>query len=208
MAPPSEKKSTSREPVNTSTIEDNDDAPGWSAIDRALNQLYPQQKPKHFGTVVPAALGGQDPLNGVSAYLRMDPLPHWHYITYGFSDLFVKESPDPDTSGYGFELTFRLACSDDSTEPPTWPIGLLQNLARYVFKSGNVLADGHWMNANGPIALETDTLICSLGFINDPELKGIDTPHGHLDFLQLVGPSWTFSCPTCHYGLQICTGRR
>ncbi|KAG1606612.1 hypothetical protein G6F45_013943 [Rhizopus arrhizus] len=41
------------------------------------------------------------------------PVPHWHYITYGFSELYAKESSDADASGYGSELTFRLAAVDE-----------------------------------------------------------------------------------------------
>lgn len=66
-------------------------------------------------------------------------------------------------------------------------ISLMQNLARYVFQSGNVLGDGEWMNANGPIALETDTQLHALAFIKDPELPELDTPHGSVDFIQIVG---------------------
>ena len=43
------------------------------------------------------------------------------------------------------------------------------------------------MNANGPIALETDTQLTALGFRNDPELGELDTPNGHFMFLQVVG---------------------
>jgi hypothetical protein len=84
-------------------------------------------------------------------------------------------------------LTFRLACDPRDEEPPMWPIGFLQNLARYVFESGNAFDDGHWMTANGPIALDTDTAICSMGFAFDPELPAIDTPNGRMSFLQVVG---------------------
>jgi len=34
--------------------------------------------------------------------------PHWHYITFGFTELYGKTSPNREISGYGFELTFRL----------------------------------------------------------------------------------------------------
>ena len=43
------------------------------------------------------------------------------------------------------------------------------------------------MNANGPIALETDTQLTALGFRADPELGELDTPNGHFTFLQAVG---------------------
>ena len=169
---------------------DTTDTPGWDAINAALAPLYAGQEPRHYGTALPYTLGGQDPLDGISVYWADAPVPHWHYVTYGFSELYAKESSDADASGYGFELTFRLAAApgeDATSTPPVWPLNLLQNLARYVFGSGNVFEDGHHLNANGPIALETDTRLCHLAFIADPQLPARDTANGHLQFLQLVG---------------------
>ncbi|KIS40399.1 suppressor of fused domain protein [Stenotrophomonas maltophilia] len=169
---------------------DDTDTPGWDAINAALAPLYAGQEPRHYGTALPYTLGGQDPLDGVSVYWADAPVPHWHYITYGFSELYAKESSDADASGYGFELTFRLAAEAGEhagSTPPVWPMNLLQNLARYVFGSGNVFEDGHHLNANGPIALETGTRLCHLAFIADPQLPARDTANGHLQFLQLVG---------------------
>lgn len=164
-----------------------DAAPGWDAIDGALEPIYGNQEPKHFGTVIKWMLGGPDPLDGISAFKRLEPIPHWHFISYGLTELYEKDTEDLDCSGYGFELTFRLACDADESEPPHWPMNLMQNLARYVFQSGNIFQAGHWVNLNGPIALERDTQICSVAFVDDPELAAIDTPHGWVEFLQIVG---------------------
>lgn len=162
-------------------------APGWDAIDRALAPLYAEQEPRHYGTVIKRSLGGNDPLDGISAYKREEPVPHWHFVTYGLSELYAKESDDPEHSGWGFELTFRLRDDSDATEPPTWALSFLQNLARYVFDSGNAFADGHYLNANGPIAAGSDTRIRSVAFVRDPELEPIDSDHGRVEFLQVVG---------------------
>ncbi|MGN7763790.1 suppressor of fused domain protein [Paenibacillus sp. 22594] len=162
-------------------------ADGWEAIDEALEQLYGEQEQKHYGTAIPYMLGGPDPLNGISVYEVREPLPHWHFVTYGFSELYEKETEDPDCSGYGFELTFRLFKSAVEDEPPAWALNLLQNLGRYVFNSGNVFRSGDYMDANGPIALEADTVLTALAFITDPLLPAIDTPNGRVEFLQLVG---------------------
>lgn len=167
--------------------DDQESTVGWDAIDAALSPLYGGQEPKHFAAPVPWILGGPDPLQGISVWKRLAPVPHWHFITYGLSELYAKESEDAAVSGYGIELTFRLRCAATDTETPAWPLNLLQNLARYIFKTGNVFASGHWMNANGPIALETDTELVSIAFVSDPELPAIETPNGHLAFLQLVG---------------------
>lgn len=167
-----------------------DAAPGWDAINAALACIYGDQEPLHMGTLLRYSLGGPDPLDGISVYRRTLPVPHWHYVSYGFSELYDKESDNPDWSGYGFELTFRLRANEDDKDDataPVWVFSFLQNLARYVFKSGNVLNCGDWMTANGPIALDTTTAICSMGFMADPELPPIDTPNGKVIFTQIVG---------------------
>jgi hypothetical protein len=161
-------------------------APGWDAIASRLAPLYGDQEPRHWGSVVKYRLGGPDPLDGISAYHRLQPEPHWHFVTYGFSELYAKESKIAETSGFGFELTFRLACGADDTETPKWPVGFLNNLARYVFE-GHALAPGHHMNLNGPIALGRPTDVTAIAVVQDPELAPVETPNGSLRFLQVFG---------------------
>jgi suppressor of fused-like protein len=164
------------------------DAPGWDAIDGALARIYGDLKPHHWGTALPWSLGGPDPLDGVSAYPREDPVPHWHYVSYGLTQLYPDESEPSDYSDWGFELTFRLARDPAGTEPPLWPVSLLQNLARYVFTSNNWFEGGHHMNINGPIAADRpDTAIRAIAFVEDAELGSIDTVYGRVQFLQVVG---------------------
>ncbi|XRQ09743.1 suppressor of fused domain protein [Actinomadura welshii] len=165
-----------------------DESPGWDAITNALRPLYGDANPLHLATLVKWALGGKDPLDGISAYPRTDPVPHWHFVSYGMSELFQKESENPDVSGWGFEFTFRVARDPAEDKPPMWAPNLLQNLARYVFSSGNPFGPGHHINANGPLnADRTDTDVTALTFVTDPELGEISTPHGRLVFLQAVG---------------------
>ncbi|GIO65921.1 suppressor of fused domain protein [Paenibacillus cookii] len=160
---------------------------GWDAIEQQLTNIYGEQEPKHYGTLLPFMLGGQDPLDGISAYKSETPVPHWHVVTYGFSELYEKETEDAEISGYGFELTFRLARSPEEEEPPAWALNLLQNMGRYVFKSGNVFRSGDYLDANGPICLGSDTLLTALAFVHDPELPAIETPNGRVEFIQMVG---------------------
>lgn len=161
-------------------------SPGWNAIDEQMRRLYGNQEPRHFATIIPAMLGGEDPIDGISAYRTAGPNPHWHFVTYGFSELHSKEWDDPAVSGFGFELTFRLQ-PIDGENPPLWALSFLQNLGRYVFKTGNAFEPGHHMNLNGPIALGTSTDIRAVVFLRDPDLGTIETPHGSLTFLQIVG---------------------
>ncbi|MFB0840692.1 suppressor of fused domain protein [Paenibacillus oleatilyticus] len=162
-------------------------AVGWDTIDREMSRLYGDQEPKHYGTILPYSLGGQDPLDGISVYKADKPVPHWHFVTYGFTELYDKESDNAEESGYGFELTFRLTRGEEEEEPPAWALNLLQNMGRYVFNSGNIFRSGDYLDANGPICLGADTLLTALAFAKDPELPAIDTPNGRVEFLQMVG---------------------
>lgn len=168
-------------------MSEEEQAPGWAAIDHAMAQIYGEQEPLHSASPLPLRLGGNDPLNGISAFRSEWPSPHWHVVTYGFSDLFDKEGSDPDYSGYGFELTMRLTRQPDEEQPSPWAINMLQNLARYVFNSGNVFNSGDHMDANGPIMQDSDTQLTALAFITDSELGEIDTPNGKVAFIQAVG---------------------
>ncbi|WP_433053132.1 suppressor of fused domain protein [Dactylosporangium sp. CS-033363] len=163
------------------------ETPGWDAIDAALEQIYPGVEPRHLGTIIKWALGGPDPLDGISFYPRLDPVPHWHAVTYGMSELYGKQSDNPDESGWGFEFTFRVRRDPAETEPPIWAANFLQNLARYVFQTGNWFEPNHHMDLNGPIALDRETLIRAVVFTEDPELGAIDSPNGAVQFLQVVG---------------------
>lgn len=169
------------------TEEENYEAPGWDAIDQAVEKIYGEQQPAHYGTMIPYALGGNDPLDGISVYKSEQPIAHWHFVTYGFSELYEKESDNVEVSGYGFELTFRLARDIAEEEPPAWALNLLQNMGRYVFSSGNVFRAGDYLDANGPICLDADTQLTALAFIEDLELATMDTANGQVQFLQMIG---------------------
>lgn len=168
-------------------VEDAPVAPGLDALTAALAQLYKGRKPRQFDNPQPRGLGGDDPLTSICVWQRAEPTPHWHYVTYGFSDLFNKTTADPASSGFGFELTFRVACGRDAVDPPLWPLHLLQSLARYVFNSGNGFRDGHRVSTDGPITLGLPTHLGAVAFSPDPELPAIDTVHGHVAFLQVIG---------------------
>ncbi|MEV0565860.1 suppressor of fused domain protein [Dactylosporangium sp. NPDC050588] len=163
------------------------DAPGWDAIDAALDRLYPGIEPKHYATLLKWSLGGPDPLDGISFYARDTPVPHWHIVSYGMSELYSAPNPDAEWSGWGYEFTFRVRRAPGETEPPVWAANFLQNLARYNFSSGNGFAPNHQMDLNGPIALEYQTRIRAISFVEDPELGVIDTPFGRVRFLQVFG---------------------
>ena len=171
-----------------SEADDDVSAPGWDAIDAALRPIYGDREPLHYGTVLKYGLGGKDPIDGISIYRNDEPTPHWHYVTYGMTELYAKESEVADVSGWGYEFTFRLARDADDAQPPVWPINLLQNLARASFEGGSLFGQWHTLDANGPIALESDTKLTALIFVRDPQLPPVESaPHGRFEFLQIVG---------------------
>ena len=69
---------------------DDDESPGWDAITTACERLYPRQKEVHIASVPPVGMGGSNVLNGVSFYRGAGDVPHWHYVTYGLTELFSK----------------------------------------------------------------------------------------------------------------------
>ncbi|MCD9854901.1 suppressor of fused domain protein [Epilithonimonas sp. JDS] len=164
-----------------------EDAVGWDAIDAELLKVYPDQKPKHFAPILHYALGGGEPLDGISVYKSDKQTSHFHFVTYGFSELYYNEkSAGGDFSKCGFELTFRLKKESDD-DNINWVCNLLQNIAKYVFTSGKWFEEFHFIPANGPIRSDFETDITALPFVQDPELGKIQTPHGEVTFLQMVG---------------------
>ena len=176
-------------PTGASPSVDDDEAPGWRAIEAALRTVYGDQQPAaHLAPTVPHALGGDDPIDGTTVYRSADG-SHWHYTTFGMSELYEKVSSDPTESGWGFEFTFRLVCDAHETTPPTWPVNLLNNLARYVFNNARPFAVGHRIPLNSSIHADADSVVRAALFAEDAELGSIQTPFGSLTFLHLVGVS-------------------
>lgn len=162
------------------------DKPGWDALEAALKKRYGTLAPLCYCATMPFRSGGPDPIDVTYVYKNNSP-PHWHYIGFGLTELYGKESQNPAETGFGFELTFRLACRPEEKEPPIWVMELLNRLASYVFETGNVFDAGHHMLLSDPIAGQENTDLKSYMFTRDSELGELNTPHGHMQFLQLVG---------------------
>lgn len=167
-----------------------DDTPGWQAIDDELEKIYGDNEVRHYGPLcgLHYAAGGTDPIDGASIYDSSHQTFHRHIISYGMSELYYnEEKAGGEFSKWGFEFTFRLAPFKDDQNDPIWAIEVMNNLARYVFSSGKWFEENHFIPANGPIRLNTDTKITGFVFALDPELGKIESPHGEVSFLQLVG---------------------
>lgn len=163
-----------------------DDAVGWLAIDEKVNEIYGSQEPQHFGTIIKYMLGGKDPLDGLSVYESQKQEDHYHIVSYGLSELYYnEESAGKEFSKYGFEFTLRLKKKEG--DDFNWAMNLMQNLARYVFETGKWFEEFHFIPTNSPIRLDYDTNLTAIAFVLDPELGKIQTPHGEVQFLQMVG---------------------
>lgn len=163
-------------------------APGWDAIESAFAELYPGQKARHWahnGVMRMHDLRNppENPFDGVSIY---DGGTFWHYVSFGLSDLYAKESED-DWSGFGFEFTFRLAKSNDA-EPPLWPINVMGTLGRAVF-TGSAFGPGHSVNMVNPLdGPDSESAVTAVLLTKDPGLEQLrETPHGKVAFLLIVG---------------------
>lgn len=127
---------------------------------------------------------------------------HWHYVTFGLSDLhgdgrvhiFEKTENPEQRSGMGFELTFRLVrkptinptTKQQEDLPPIWPANLLQQLARYVFQTGNRLCAGD--NVPWKKSLDSsESNIRHMLIAEDAQLNRTLTPFGWIEFCQIVG---------------------
>lgn len=167
-----------------------DDAVGWLTIDKQLATIYGSTEPRHYGPLcgLHYAAGGSDPIDGVSIYDSNNQSFHHHIISYGISELYYnEEKAGGEFSKWGFEFTFRLAPFKDDENDPMWAVQVMNNLARYVFSSGRWFEENQFIPAKGPIRLNTDTDITGFVTALDPELGRIQTPHGELSFIQLVG---------------------
>lgn len=162
--------------------------PGWNAITQALTTCYPDQMhPVHYAPMIHYQLGGNDPLDGISIY---DGGAFYHFVTYGFSELYEKESDCFEWSGLGFELTIRLRKAGIRKRDREHKniCGILQSLARLSFEQGDLFGPQEYIYTGQTTGIDADGTSPLTGFLTmaDP-LGTIDTPNGKLQFVQLVG---------------------
>ena len=109
---------------------------------------------------------------------RVDkPVLHLLYVTYGVS----RTRSSAPVAGMQDELTLRVP---DQHTPPEWPVQRLRSLARYLRKSGNSFAPGHYMDLHEPVC-EGATLTGFI-FVADPLIPLLNAPTGRIRFLNAV----------------------
>jgi suppressor of fused-like protein len=160
-------------------------APGWDALERAFTALYPGRPLKWwehsgFHRMHERRIPPENPLEAVAIY---DPGPFWHFVSFGMSELYAKETAG-DWSGFGYEFTFRIA-KDPSGDPPLWPVEVMVNLAQAAHK-GEDFTPGHTI-LTGPLTGQKETPLTALLVTLDPAIPLLETPHGKVALLLLVG---------------------
>ncbi len=167
--------------------EQEDWAPGWEAIDEVFAKLYPDQEPAHYATdlVKRAIFGGDEYVDGFSIY--QSPHGYKHLLTYGMTELYTNvEAFGGEWSRWGYEMTIKL--QEDSNEDCLWAIDMLSNLARYTFTQKRFFEPLQFVSGNGTsIHIGVDSAITALLVVHDTEAEGIDTVHGRVEFIQMVG---------------------
>lgn len=164
-------------------------APGWDAITAEFERIYPGQKdPKHYGTLIKWSMGGKDPLDGISIY---DAGDYWHFVTYGLTELYKKESDNTEWSGFGYEMTMKLKKYDFEDEEGEIKCicGILQSIARITFNNGEVFKPSEFLYTGQTTGIDAGQKSNITGFIcvSDTSVNPIDTPHGKVEFLELIG---------------------
>ncbi|MFT3799335.1 suppressor of fused domain protein [Microbacterium sp.] len=166
---------------------DDEWAPGWEAIDQAFAQHYPGVEPPHLASnmAARAIFGGSEFLDGVSFF--PSPNGYQHLVSYGMTALYAEEaSYGGDDSGWGYEMTMKVR--SDTPEDAYWAADVLRNLARYTYTSQRWFEPFQSIGGQGtPIRVGSDSLLTSLLVVPDTEILGVDTVHGRVEFLQLVG---------------------
>jgi hypothetical protein len=154
------------------------------AIDRRVDRVDAGPPTQRYRPRAPHRFGAGGPLREVTIH-RLGPPDHWHLVTYGLSELDAKQSDDLGLSGWGFELTFRLAARPGDTEP-LWAVDLLTNLAAYVWTSGHAFSPGHHLDLRGPIRLDAVSDLTAAVIVLDPTLGVLRGPFGAVEFFQVV----------------------
>lgn len=165
---------------------------GWDAITEAFEKLYPgQENPKHYGTLISWRFGGDDPLPGISIY---DGGDYWHFVTYGLSEVYEKETNNEEISGYGMEFTLKLKKGNSNNEEEEEDeikgiCSILQSIARITFTQGEIFHTYEYLYSGQTEGVDVKMKSNITGFITIPEPKceSIDTPNGKVKFVELIG---------------------
>jgi suppressor of fused len=156
---------------------------GAEAIHRALDRLYQGAEERRW-ELQPRPGEERPALAEVEVFRASRPVPHWHYVGSGLSELDAKTSSNREWSGLGVEYTLRLV--DDGAEPPVWPINLLRWIAETGLATGEPAYARHSMDLPEGLLEKVSPGVQGLVFVADPDLGTIQTPNGKLTFLDVL----------------------
>lgn len=176
--PKSSNNQPNEEEINTS---------GWDAITDEFDRIGLCQE-NHYAAIIPWRLGGPDPLDGISVY---DGGDYWHFVTFGLSELYDKESDDKEYSGYGMEFTFKLkkAECEDKEEEIRCVCGNLQNIAKITFENNELFLPYEYVYTGQTEGIDRYQKSKLTGFITipDPAVNTLSTPNGKVEFVEFIG---------------------
>ena len=156
-------------------------APGLDAIEKRLSQAYPLITPIYIS--IPVEKKEKSPIEGFRMYHVNNDC--FHIVSLGMSELYSKkENVGKRYSKYGYEITAKLKA--ETVEECYWLLDKIIEFGEYTkntecyFIEDQVLED-----SNKTLVSETGypTFIIS----EDPLLGKLETIHGEVQFLQLVG---------------------
>ena len=171
---------------------------GIDAIENEVKRIHPLWENARYYTPKTAwESGGTEPLEQISIHKEED---YFHFITYGLTELYNKESKDQTKSGFGMELTFKLKTGEYKDQAAERReqfniIKLLQNFAKYIIQENSIvkpyedtyLVKGSSSRKNIGIDIAGTSNIVALITVPDKDLQSLDTPYGRVDFIALIG---------------------
>ncbi|MCA9618747.1 MAG: suppressor of fused domain protein [Myxococcales bacterium] len=160
--------------------------PGWDALADHLAAIYGDAPARYYVSDATLAQGGTDALDVIAVYAAEEGAPHWHLVSFGLSELDEKVFNKPEISGFGLELSLRVMREADDERPPAWALELMQTLGCYVALTGRPHEPGQHLPL-GPLDPERDSELTAVIFAEDRVLGELDTPLGHLRYIQIVG---------------------
>ncbi|MDB5195267.1 MAG: branched-chain alpha-keto acid dehydrogenase subunit [Parcubacteria group bacterium] len=155
---------------------------GAQALDGTFEKLYGRAPDGTFRGLIP-----DSNLDQVVYYHDETGKPHWHFISYGFSQLGGQPqdeaAPSDEESGSGYEVTFRIPRTDEATAPQ-WVDRAYNDFANYSFENQIAFRPYDYVDYDFDTGKEHG--YAGFMFVQDSRLKEIETPNGTVAFLQVV----------------------
>jgi hypothetical protein len=157
---------------------------GWAALQAAATEVV------GAGPAAVVMLDGDGGVPALDACEVFDAGDHWLYVSFGLCDLFEpRQLLAPGISGWGYEMTFRLARRSDEETFPSWPVVLLERLAELTVRESRTLVPGDTIDPGGPIDGLPGGTLAGLLVAADPRLPPVHSDAGTVELRTLVGVS-------------------